>query len=548
MRKKFIGVGLLLLLASCGNTAKEPNDSTPIAGKGAIGHLTLRLNEQDQAYSATIKTSLGDIKFLSPVETDLNIDGVSLVLSDATSIPNEFLNEVKNKKISKYTISGDGLEGNLGIKINPPISSNYDFAYIYQYVNGKLVESNESYPDTLNISFLSSPTPRRNLEFYRVEFNLEDLRNVCQKSGKYFAQVSCIDKGTVDEKLSAQGATDNKLVALSMNVGNVLGGALCGGLYNVKLCELSDEDKVLNTVSSLYPDLILFQEVFNNDCRDRNGNLIATDPSTICGRVTGRQIDRILPKSTNGSQLYTSRCSPRYATERLPNGQFGYISGYECIAVKNGFLNFDDTTQYLGVMSPNCSTNEADGILNPAGMQPLASPGRFVGQDTGSYFAKIRANGYSQTFYAITAHLVAPPDDRCRAEQLEFFSSWQRNAQIKFIYAGDYNTDPWRDLVPGDLGRQRLNQYFLTSEQSTNINYDRNSLVNTGRLGFRLSNDRNETALYGPVPASLDHVHTNFARPYYNGNSNDCSTGNAGTKIDFDHEYTLCALNISNIK
>lgn len=199
-------------------------------------------------------------------------------------------------------------------------------------------------------------------------------------------------------------------------------------------------------------------------------------------------------------------------------------------------------------MNPNC---EANPKLTGASLSPQAVSGPFTGSDTGIWPAPLKAEGYSQTFYAATAHLASPPFHTCRNAQLTAFADWHRAAgSPKYILGGDMNTDPNYQLYPGgpfsDRGTTAYLTYFFDTEDSLSRNYNPSSLGT--RIGYTLDNSEEPTAsfpLHVPSAVSLDHIVSNFASPY-------SATQQACTRRDrifnYDHKPTICGFNIARIR
>lgn len=476
------------------------------------------------------------------------------------------LNSVRSTVVGSYRVLSDTAVASaaqeLVLPFSNPSESTYNLVQLYAW-NGERYERvggaspSAGYVPIANYSdrIMATGYPQ-GMEIVAVAVNKAEYEAACTNRGGIFDGSSCDKAGDLgDVPMQPLGIDDNKLVAMELNVGNFI----CGGPYLVKLCNYDVEIKVKTALSARFPDLILLSEVFNNDCGGvdftkyvsmGDGTRRRVPSGSVCDQletslrtklVHAKQIQRILPEGK-----YTYRCSeakPISSTDLNKN----LYGGYECIALKNGFLSFRDSKTYLTPLNPACSTTTQS--LSP---QAVRAPS--AGLDTGIYLDWVVASGYAKPFVAATAHLVDPRSDVCRAKQFDTFANWvKNNSRPPFILGGDMNTDPNRNLgFEGNLftdeGADTYLKYFYDTYPSITRNYDPQQLTGD-KLGFTLDNTAQWTAYYVGRPAlfySLDHMVTNFARPYFNQNS-ACERIRLDP-IDLDHAGTLCPLNIQRLK
>lgn len=558
------------------------------AGAGTPAPTGQVLREQaftltaDQELNAVMPVSAGEVALTAPAQ----ISSAQLKLQELTrQLPATFpqdniVSAVPHQVVGRYKLlsSQEGLADGLQVAMpfTNPDTTRYDLVHVFAWDGQTYRRLGGASPQggvvTLSefSTALSDVQFAQGLDLVAVGMNLAEFRSACTNRGGLFDGTSCDTSGQlVPASVAPQGVSDNKLTVLSINVGNTN----CIGrdkVYLVKLCTFDDEISVKRFLKQKNADLVLLQEVFNDDCRFADGT--TDDAVSVSGRTapsvrvrTGRvcdqlerqsrtlgsakQIERILPQG-----VYTYRCAPaKPLSGRL-------YSGYECIALKQNFLSFADpsTNNWLGELTADCAVANTQS-LNTQLLTPQAIGGP-PGRDTGSFYSRVVASGYSKSFYALTAHLAAPNLDECRKLQLDAFANWQRSTAGRFIFGGDFNTDPNYNLAltnagiptPADNiddGQSAFNTIFIGDQQSANLGYDPARLGTA--LGFTMDYTLQDTAFYpfktlSKVRYSLDHVLSNFVTPFFNNYPNTCMREKVAG--NFDHSTTLCSFNISALR
>jgi hypothetical protein len=231
--------------------------------------------------------------------------------------------------------------------------------------------------------------------------------------------------------MHTNGSATNTFSVLSANVGNLSLG--CMDVLN-KLCYKDVEERIIENVQLLSPDIVAFQEVLAPwQCE----NIKTTNKSKVCyEEQLVPQVRRLL-----GSE-YTIACNDREKNQ------------FECIAIKKSVGSI------IGCEPGQLCHSARTGV-----MVDTCDNGFTVSAAT----IKL-TNGF--TFDLVNFHPQST-DDECRAKMISL--AFQGNElskpliqQDNVLLMGDFNFDPWRDQ---DKSTTAWNDFFTKGWGGKKFNY-----------------------------------------------------------------------------
>jgi len=321
------------------------------------------------------------------------------------------------------------------------------------------------------------------------------------------------------DSLSRQGVKTQSLNGISVvswNLGNVAqscGTSTGGANYNYKLCYVSTERRISDTILSFEqsqkPAVIFFQEIWHGDCRYTPESSYGTYTNQrLCASNVPNNFQNTMTRILGISRYYSS-CTQ---TEDVPADQL-VVNGYECIAIDPNVL----TPNYN---HPASAGNTTDGYHPPCDINNQDPTHNFPGRDTGYMYMNVTPVNSTTNLMLVSSHLVAVTDSACRTEQLTKLKGFAPLYSQSFsLLGGDFNTNP---NAANDPAAITFRNVFSGTWGAP-----------SGYVASEIDDPNQATAFYVNGNQNLDHVlGRNFGGSCQRGGSFD------GT----DHTWTRCTI------